>query len=246
MNVRPALIATAAVLAIAAIPVAFAMGDMAIVASGKVRQESRSVTAFTAVGLTLPGKVELRQGSPEAVTVEADDNLLPEIETVVENGKLKIRFARNISVVGRSHILVTVTAPRFDSIAVAGSGDVVSAGLASPALSVSVSGSGDVKLENVQVDTLKASIAGSGDIRATGKAGEVTAKIAGSGGFHGSKLEAARANVSIAGSGDVTVGAAETLNVSIAGSGDVRYHGDPKITRSVAGSGQIMRAGSAS
>lgn len=246
MNVRRALIATAAALALSAVPVAYAWGDAALVPSGKVRQESRAVAGFTGIGLSLPGKVELRQGSPESVTVAADDNLLPEIETVVEDGKLKIRFARRISVVGNSNIHVTVTAPRFESIAVAGSGDVVSAALASPALSLAISGSGDIKLENLQVDTLKASIAGSGDIRTGGKAGEVTAKIAGSGEFHGGKLEADRARVSIAGSGDVTVRAKETLDVSIAGSGDVRYHGDPKVKRSVAGSGRVVRAESAS
>ena len=35
--------------------------------------------------------VELRIGNSEGITIETDDNLLPLIETVIENGTLKIR-----------------------------------------------------------------------------------------------------------------------------------------------------------
>jgi hypothetical protein len=242
---RAALIAAFVALATIATTPTYAWGDASIQPSGKVRQEERAVTGFNGLAVGVPGRVELRQGTPEAVTVEADDNLLPEIQTVVERGKLMIRFARKLSVGGKPAIRITVTAPRIESISVSGSGDVVAASLAVPTLAIAVSGSGDVKLDNVQVDTLNASVAGSGDIRAGGKATEIVAKIAGSGDIDVGKLEARRVTVSIAGSGNASVRASESLSVTIAGSGDVRYHGDPTVKKSVAGSGKVVRAGPA-
>ena len=234
-----------AALAVFAATGAFAWSEASIQPSGTIRQEARAVTGFTGLGLAVPGRVELRQGTPEAVTIEADDNLLPEIQTVVEGGKLMIRFGRKLSVGGKPVIRIRVTAPSFESISISGSGDVVAASLAVPTLAIAVSGSGEVKLANVQVDTLKASISGSGDIEAGGKATEVVAKIAGSGDLEAGKLDARRVSVSIAGSGDVEVRAAESLSATIAGSGDVRYHGDPTVKKSVAGSGTVKRVGPA-
>jgi hypothetical protein len=220
-------------------------GSTSITASGKVVRESRPVPAFTGIALSLPGKVELRQGSPGSVSVEADDNLIGEIETVVERGTLKIRFKHSISVSGRSTIRVLVTAPRFDSLAIAGSGDIVSEALSSPSLSVSIAGSGDVSLARLEADTLNVAISGSGDFKAAGRAADVSAQIVGSGDVDAARLAARRATISIAGSGDATVWASDTLEASIAGSGDVRYHGDPAVKKSVAGSGTVKRLGAA-
>jgi hypothetical protein len=231
-------------LALLAAPSAFA-GATPVVASGKVASESRPAPAFTGIDLSLPGKVEVTQGSPASVTVDADDNLLPEIETAVEGGKLKIRFRRPVNVAGKATLRVKVTAPRIDSLAVAGSGDIVAGTLTGPALSLSVGGSGDVSVADVQVEALRVAIAGSGDVKAAGRATELAAKIAGSGDLEAARLDCRRATVSLAGSGDATVWASESLEVSIAGSGDVRYHGDPKVRKSIAGSGSVTRLGPA-
>lgn len=245
MIARRSLAAACIASAAFAVPLSAAAlpGATPVTASGKVVQETRPVSGFTGIALSLPGKVELRQGSPESATVEADDNLVGEIETVVERGTLHLRFKRPVHVSGRSTIRIMVTAPKLDSLAVAGSGDIVAESLASPSLSVSIAGSGDVKLGKLAGDTLKVSISGSGDFRAAGRVGELGAKIVGSGDVDAGKLAARRATVSIAGSGNATVWASESLEASIAGSGDVRYHGDPSVKKSVAGSGTVKRLG---
>lgn len=233
-------------LTLAATPSAFALAAWTpVVPSGKVASESRSVAAFTGIALSLPGKVEVVQGSPASVTVEADDNLLPEIETVVEDGKLRIRFHRSLTVAGKPTLRVKVTAPSVESLAVAGSGDISAGRIAGPALSISVGGSGDVSVADVQVEALRIAIAGSGDVKAAGRAAELAAKISGSGDLGAGRLDARRATVAVAGSGDATLWARESLEVSIAGSGDVRYHGDPVVRKSVAGSGTVKRLGPA-
>jgi len=245
MKRRHALLAAAAAsLALAAGP-ARALWDVKVSPSGKVATESRPAKGFSGIAMGIPGTLVVRQGEPAAVAIEADDNLLPEIETVVEQGVLKIRFKRKLDVSGRATIRLLVTNPVIDSLAVSGSGDVLSEAIRSGALDLAVSGSGDVRIAKVDAQSLKISIAGSGDVRVAGQAAEVTAKIAGSGDVEASKLESKRAKVSIAGSGDVSLWVKESLEVSIAGSGDVRYYGDPAVARKVAGSGSVTRRGPA-
>ena len=246
MDTRRLLLAGLAALSAVASPAALALfGNTTIVPSGRIVTESRAARGFTGLGFSVPGTVVVRQGPTESISVEADDNLMPEIETVVEGGALRIRLKRNLSVNGHGTIRVLVTGPTFETLAVAGSGDILSEALNARALDVSVAGSGNVKLAKVEAGSMKVSIAGSGDFRAAGRADEITVKIAGSGNVDAGRVEAKRARVSVAGSGDVTVWTREALDATILGSGDVRYHGTPAITRRIAGSGSLTHLGPA-
>lgn len=216
-----------------------------IAASGKVVTESREARGYSGVAVSLPGTVVVRQAGNAPVAIEADDNLMPEIETVVERGVLRIRFKRNLNVTGRPTIKVLVTNPEIQSLAVAGSGDVLSESIKARAMEVSVAGSGDVRIARLEAESLSASVAGSGDVKVAGKAAEVKVSIAGSGDVEADRLEARKAKVSIAGSGDVSLWVAETLDASVAGSGDIRYYGDPALTKKVLGSGSLKRLGRA-
>lgn len=236
-------IAAAAILAATATN---AMGNFpAVVPSGKVVTESRPATGFKGIRMNVPGTVVLRQGEPESVSIEADDNLMPEIETVVDRGSLEIRFRSKMNVVGRPTIRLLVTGPAFDSLAILGSGEIIGESLKSSALSVSIAGSGDVRIARLEAGTLSTSIAGSGDLKLAGRADEVAVKIAGTGNVVAGSLDAKRAKVSISGSGNAVLLVRESLSVSIAGSGDLRYHGDPALTSKIAGSGSIKRLGPA-
>ena len=214
--------------------------------SGRIATESRTVPAFNAVSLSLPADVVLRQAPLAPVSLEADDNLLAEIETVVEGGALKLRFKRPLNVTGTPRVRILVTAPAFDAIAIAGSGNVRAEALRAGTLAASITGSGDLRLANLEADAVKASISGSGDLRVGGRAALFTASIAGSGDIDAASLETRSSSVSITGSGDVKVWATEALSASVAGSGDVRFRGDPAVTKRIAGSGSVRRLGPAS
>lgn len=246
MMTRRALLAGVAALALLPAPGAFAIfASTAVVPSGHVVSESRTAGGYAGIAVSIPGTIIIRQAASESVKVEADDNLMPEIETVVERGTLKIRFRHSLNITGRSAIRVLVTGPTFDSLALSGSGDIVSGALKAGALDVAIAGSGDVRIANLEAEKVKVSIAGSGNFRVAGRAASVTASIAGSGDIDAGRLQATRAKISIAGSGNATLWAGESLAASIVGSGDVRYHGDPAITKRIAGSGSLKRLGPA-
>lgn len=243
MTARPASAALAAAL-LAFAASACSVGGQNVAGSGRPASESRPVAPFDAISASLPGEIVLRQGPAAPVVVEADDNLLPLVETVVEGGTLRIRLRPEWRVTSRAPLRVVVTAPALRSVNLTGAVDVQADRLSVPELDVTVAGSGDVRIGQVETGTLRLTVAGSGDFRAAGRAGEFTARVAGSGDIDAEALETKRTNVAIAGSGDARVWATESLSARIAGSGDVSYRGNPAVTRSVAGSGSVRPAGS--
>jgi hypothetical protein len=210
-----------------ATPFALAFLLAATLASGAERREARAATGFSAVNLSAPVNVNLVQGDTEGLVLEGDEAALADLETVVEQGALKIRKISRMDIPAMSKVRVTVNARVIEALRISGSGDITAARLHATTLKIAVSGSGDVR----------------GDVLAAGKADTLSTSIAGSGDVKVGKLAARTAKVSIAGSGDVVVWAREQLSVSLVGSGDVRFYGDPEVKRTIVGSGSVRRLG---
>ncbi|MBX3637642.1 MAG: DUF2807 domain-containing protein [Rubrivivax sp.] len=236
------LVALGAVLALAAQPQAV---QARTVGSGNVATDTRSVGEFQAVAQQGSIDVTVRQGATPSVTVSADDNLLPLVETVVESGRngatLVVRVKRGERISTRNKLAVEIVTPKLVALASAGNGDLRVENFQTPSLKLAISGSSDARLNGLTADELGISISGSGDVRGSGQAGKLTISIAGSGDVKLPDLRADEVQVTIAGSGDAEVHAAKTLKVRIAGSGDVVYSGDATPDTSVAGSGSVRR-----
>lgn len=221
-------------------------GQAASVAgSGKTSTETRPVAEFQAIALNGSMDLVVRQGAQQTVTVQADDNLLPLLETVVETTRhgatLNVRWKQGHRLHSSSKVLLTVVVPRLSALVAAGSGDTRVESFTTPALKLALSGAGDVQLIGLATEDLGISIAGSGDVGGNGKATRVKINIAGSGDVSLAEMLAEDVRVSIGGSGDAAVNAQKSLDVSIAGSGDVSYAGPAAVKSSVVGSGSVTK-----
>jgi hypothetical protein len=225
----------------------FSLGAQAasITGSGKVITEARTVAEFAALAGAGSMDMLVRQGPQQSVQVSADDNLIPLLETVVENGKngatLMVRWKQGHSIYTRSKVLVTVVVPKLSAVSLSGSGDAKVESFTTPSLQVAVSGSSDVMLPGLNTEDLSVRISGSGDVRGDGKATKLSISVAGSGDVRLADMRADDVSVRIAGSGDAAVQAQKTLDVSVAGSGDVTYTGAATVKKSVAGSGSVTK-----
>ena len=214
--------------------------------SGNVKKQVRELAHFTGVSLSLPANVELRIGNTESVSIETDDNLLPLIETVIDNGMLKIRpVKRNTSLQART-MKIVVYAKDIDRLSLGGSGSIDADPLRADKLQFDLGGSGEIRLKGLESKSVSVTVSGSGNFKSgAGKAERLSISIGGSGDVDAGQVQVADASVSVAGSGTAVVWASTALSVKIAGSGDVNYYGDPKLSRSVAGSGGTQRLGAA-
>jgi hypothetical protein len=190
--------------------------------SGVAKTEAREVEKFDQLTITGGMDATVTIGDQQSVSIEADDNILPVIDTRVENGKLIVEPTEGYS--SKTPVKLTITVPQLTGVAINGSGDVDVSGLDG-------------------AESFAVAINGSGDVTAKGTAQSVSVAVRGSGDVKLQELAAKNGKVAVAGSGDVTVNASDALDVSIAGSGDVKYLGSPKVTKSIAGVGDVRKAG---
>jgi hypothetical protein len=164
--------------------------------------------------------VDVSFGDSESLTLSADDNLLPIIETVVQNEQLIIRTKNDTSITSSNPIRAAVTMKSLRSAGISGSGSFVIPELSGEAVKFDVLGSGDITADGA-VNTLEVNVGGSGTVNCA-------------------ELAAKSATVSIGGSGNVTVNASDRLDATIGGSGTIVYAGNPAtVNQSVPGSGSI-------
>lgn len=226
---------------------AFSMAGAAtaetVTGNDTMRSQERAAAGFSGVSLGIPATLELRIGATEGVTIEADENLLPLIETRVDRGSLDIRPARRNLNFTTKGIRIVVQAKQVDRLAIGGSGTIHADSLKGQKLSLDIGGAGKIDVKSADADRVSVAIGGSGDVRLAGAAKRVSITIGGAGNADTRALVADDADITIAGAGDASVAARSSLNVTIAGSGDVSYWGDPSVNKTVLGSGSIRRAG---
>ena len=213
--------------------------------NGNIRRQAREVGHFSGVAMALAGKVDVRRGDRESVSIEADDNLLPLIETVVEDGTLHIRGKRGTNV--RPHNLkVMVQARDLDRLALGGSGSIDADRVNGARVQFDIGGSGSINVGKVEGERITANIGGRGDLKTNeGTARTVSISIGGMGNVDLAHVRTESANVTVAGAGNASLWVRDSLSLTIAGSGDISYYGDPQVSKTVLGSGEVRRLGPA-
>jgi cytoskeletal protein RodZ len=187
--------------------------------SGIVKTESRDVSGFSEIALIAIGEVHVERGDKDSLTVEAEDNVLPLLETTVKDGKLTLSPGSRTNINPTKPIVYRITTRQLDA--------------------VSISGSGSVHAAKVDAKTFSIAVSGSGKVNASGKADSLKIAISGSATADTSNLAVASARIAVSGSGKVTVNAQETLDVSVVGSGSIDCLGNPKIQKRITGAGRV-------
>lgn len=238
------LTAVAAVLVCAALVVSGCVGAKG---SGNVVTEERSVGDVSRVQVTGIGRLEVTQGSPAKLTVEADDNLMRYIKTETVGDRLVISVEGPgvpFALVNPTRTIVyrlQVSDPR--SLQLSGSGEIAATSLDVSRLELEISGSGKADLGDLKADTFTYRLSGSGKADISGEVDREEVTVSGSGRLTAGDLKASEADVTISGSGDATLWATDKLDVTISGSGTVRYYGSPAISQRVSGSGNLKSLG---
>jgi hypothetical protein len=206
-------------------PFVFAMLLFSVATIAQTR-ETRKVDTFTKISFRVPGKLYLRQGSPQKVEIEGKKDILQEIETEVEGSRLVIGKEGkwlNWDWDGDEKVNVYITVANIEGLSVSGSGDLIGeTKITADDLDLNVSGSGTLKVDIDARGEVEADVSGSGDLELKGKCRSFDSDVSGSGSV---KLDAAiaeRADFGVSGSGKIYAsGSAENVKTSISGSGKV-------------------------
>ncbi len=85
--------------------------------SGNLTTETRPLGSFHGVQLGLPGSMEITLGDKETITIEAEDNILPLIETKVSGGILQVGLVPGANIQPTKPIKYNLTAKSLDQLA---------------------------------------------------------------------------------------------------------------------------------
>lgn len=210
--------------------------------SGNVITESRAVSGFDRVLLSGIGDVQIVQGDQEALLIEAEDNIVPEITTEVVDGVLEIGFARK-NIVPTRPVRFTLSMRSVHGLETKGVSNIEADQLTTDRLDVSISGTGNVDIDSLTADRLNVNVSGAGNFQAEGVVNTQKVTLSGAGNFSGRQLQSSSADVTITGLGRVVVWATSALDVVISGTGSVDYYGNPQVSQQISGLGKLNHMG---
>lgn len=212
--------------------------------SGKIESETREVQGFLAVSINYPADVVIQQGKVESIKLEADDNLLPQLTTEVDEETLVIEnkeepWSQRVDPTER--VKITITVKDLREIEFSSAGSLRLDGLKTDELSVNFNGAGEMILNELDVNKLESRLSGAGNMKVNGIADELDLRISGVGSFEASELQSRVASVRISGAGSATVRVEDELTARVSGAGSVKYYGSPTLDEDVSGAGSVSQ-----
>lgn len=192
-----------------------------VIGSGEVVTEARDVSGFSTVILQGAGDVNIDVTGSESLSITADANYLPYIETVVEGDTLYIRTIREVIFTDVTQLDFNITAANLDA--------------------VELQGAGDFNIQNLDTASWQVKLPGAGRITVAGQTGEQSVELLGAGSYEAEDLESQVATIVSSGAGSAVVRVSDELNVTINGLGSVEYIGSPTVNQEINGVGNVTQ-----
>ncbi len=207
--------------------------------SGTIKKESRTAESFfNKLVIDGNGIATIKIGKATLIEIETDDNLLPLIESYVQDETLFIQ-PKTKHTLNHTALKYQITVKNLDEIQTHGSLKITCNSLQSDSLKISMNGSGEAYLNNISADTIKTSINGSALVKTSGKSKKQEVRISGSGKYESIKLQSDKADVKITGAGHALIFAKAHINGTVSGCGKIEYKGNPQIRMTANGNGSI-------
>lgn len=212
-----------------------------VAGNGNIKKETRNVSGFKSVGTSGSFNVYITPGTSKTIEVEADENILPYIETELKGDELNVHFKRGYDIKTTQKININLSMPEVKSLAASGTGGFFSKGsLKGDKVELGLSGSANVDLD-LKATKLEVGVSGSTRISLKGNVPTVEYGISGSASVDALALQSDNVEVGVSGSGDLAVYSQKKLDISVSGSAKVRYKGSPAINQSSSGSAKITK-----
>jgi hypothetical protein len=211
--------------------------------SGNAASEDRAVGPVDEVVVSGVGNLTITQDELPSLTVTADDNLLPLIETETSGRTLHITTRSGYRLRPTSPVAYTLAVPNLAKLTVNGAAAVKVERLSGESLAVRLSGVADASFLDIGYRDLSLSLSGSGRASLSGAATRAEYKVSGSGDVDAADLRSLTSEAQVSGSGTARVWATQSLKARVSGSGEIRYRGEPKVEKKGGRSGKVKPIG---
>jgi hypothetical protein len=202
----------------------FIQPSAVITGSGRVVSESRPVSGFSAIAVSLPARVVIVQSGTESLSVTAEDNILPLVQTEVVGGRLVIGLASPASISATRGILVEVQARAIAA--------------------VDADDASRVEFGGLQADRLSVHASGASEVMGSGAARELRLDVSGAVRCQLAGIATRTASATVSGTSYALLRVADSLVATASGLSVVEYYGDPVVVSNVSGVSAVRRLGS--
>ena len=209
---------------------------------GMLIRDARSLGPFERLHLDTAAKVIVRQGDRQLVEVIAEGNVVPLVDTYIEQRTLHIGATRPFR---SARATVVITVRRLDRIEAGGATVATIEGFDLPALSLAQAGSSTMQVKDAFIGRLHAVLRGSSTLSISGMADELRVDFGDTSTLQATGLEAKAVSVSGLGSAQAAVWATDSLNVALDGSAGLSFYGNLMPTLATAGAATVNHLGPA-
>lgn len=212
-----------------------------ILSPGNVLSETRKLDEFNCVRFNGIGAGRISTGEDHSITIRADENLLPLVQTQVHDRVLTIGFQDGTFQPHQPFTLsYEVSLNDLECVTNAGAGEMEVQAISTDAMRIELLGTGNVRLEDIKADELDVHLNGVGSIYASGFTDMQNLSLSGAGSYNALELFSQHAIVDLSGVGDAVIQVSDTLAVDLSGVGSIRYTGDPQLMPHLTGLGSLI------
>jgi hypothetical protein len=197
--------------------------------AGSEKTEDRKLSGFSSVKVSSGIDLFLSMGDAESVKVVADEDIIDNVKTEVENGTLKIymKFKGFNLNWNRTH-KVYVALKSLENLDASSGTDVIAENvMKGNRIKISASSGSDVKLK-LEYDDIQIDSSSGSDAELTGTCNTLKASSSSGSNITAPDLKSKKCHVSASSGADAVVYVSEELEADASSGGDVRYLGIPR------------------
>jgi hypothetical protein len=199
---------------------------LAVTGSGNMKEENRNVGDFSEVGIEQGLTAMVSVGAKTAVTVSADDNLLPLVRTEVKNGRLIVGLTDR-HVTSSIGIRVNIVTPQLKAVGGSGGSSITVEGTTGSTFAADGSGGSVINISKVNAEQIKVATSGGARVNLSGTGKDLTIHMSGGSGVKAMDIPAASVQVSGSGGAHAEVAASQSLDADLSGGARVLVKGNP-------------------
>ena len=220
--------------------IAFSICSCGHTGSGNIISEEMQLSPFSGLEIKGPFSVEIRQGSPQKVILEVDDNLKRYTDISVRNNILTAEVDHGSFTNANFKLLITV--PDVDKIKASSAADVEILGLLGNAKEIELKASSAGSIHGqLDAPSVVASSSSGSEIDISGSTKKINADASSGASIKAGQLLSEQADAQASSGASVQVHASISLIASASSGGNVSYRGGAKVNKSESSGGEVEK-----
>jgi hypothetical protein len=211
--------------------------------SGNVVTQERSVTGFDKVAVSAGMNLYLEQGSKEYLKLEAEDNIIQNITTEVNGGKLTVKYKNLLGGINTTEpVNVYLTVINLKELDASSGTSINSKEINTDSLKIDIS-SGAAGEMTIKAASIDVSLSSGSTLKLSGTIESQKVNLSSGVVYRAADLLSKNAQIDVSSGASAEVSVSDNLDVNISSGASVEYSGTPAIVSNISSGGSLKNTG---